>query len=192
MQANAERGAEMIKQVLSFAKGIAGERVTIQPKHLIREIVKVAEETFPQVHSDHTAPTRKLMGDERGPHANTAGDDESLCERRRDAMPHGGELTIEAENQAIDEMYAGMLRGANPGNFVVITVTDTGKGSRPEIIDRIFDPFFTTKAPGRGTGLGLATVQGIITSHGGFITVESQPGLGTKFKIRMPAHQAAT
>jgi CheY-like chemotaxis protein len=107
-------------------------------------------------------------------------------------MPHGGKLTIEAKNRRLDEMYAGMLKGASPGDYVVITVTDTGTGIPPEIIDRIFDPFFTTKEPGRGTGLGLATVQRIVTNHGGFITVESKPGLETSFKIYLPAHEAAS
>jgi hypothetical protein len=116
----------------------------------------------------------------------------NLCVNARDAMPNGGELTIEVENQAIDEIYAGTLRGARAGNFVVVTVTDTGTGIPPEIIDRIFDPFFTTKEPGRGTGLGLATVQGIVTNHDGFITVESNLGSGTKFKIHLPAHEAAS
>ncbi len=88
----------------------------------------------------------------------------NLCVNARDAMPNGGELMIQAENQILDEIYAGMLPGAYAGKFIVITVTDTGTGIPPEIIDRIFDPFFTTKAPGRGTGLGLATVQGIITN----------------------------
>jgi PAS domain S-box-containing protein len=190
MRANAERGAEMIKQLLSFARGTAGERVLIQPKHLIREIVGMAQETFPRsirlvqhlpeglwvINGDATQLHQALM---------------NLCVNARDAMPNGGALTIEADNHILDEIYAGMLRGASPGNFVVITVTDTGEGIPPEIIDRIFDPFFTTKAPGRGTGLGLASVQGIVTSHGGFITVESQPGTGTTFKIYLPAHEAA-
>jgi two-component system cell cycle sensor histidine kinase/response regulator CckA len=85
-----------------------------------------------------------------------------------------------------------MLKGASQGKYVVITISDTGDGIPPEIIDRIFDPFFTTKEPGQGTGLGLATVQGIVTGYSGFITVESQPGLGTKFKIYLPAHEAAS
>jgi CheY-like chemotaxis protein len=107
-------------------------------------------------------------------------------------MPRGGKLTIEAENRRLDEMYAGMLKGASPGDYVVITITDTGTGVPPEIIDRIFDPFFTTKEPGRGTGLGLATVQTIAANHGGFIIVESKPGRGTNFKIYLPAHEAAS
>jgi PAS domain S-box-containing protein len=190
MQASAERGAEMISQVLSFAKGVGGARVTIQPKHLIREIVKVMEETFPKflritqrlseslwaISGDATQLQQVLI---------------NLCVNARDAMPQGGALTIEAENHTLDEIYAGMLKGASPGKYVVITIADTGHGIPPEIIDRIFDPFFTTKEPGRGTGLGLATVQGIVTSHGGFITVESRPGTGTMFKIYLPAHEAA-
>ncbi|HEX5085953.1 MAG TPA: ATP-binding protein, partial [Blastocatellia bacterium] len=191
MQTNAERGAEMIKQVLSFAKGIAGERVTIQPKHLIREIVRVVEETFPRsiqitqrlpeglwtISGDATQLQQVLM---------------NLCLNARDAMPRGGALTIMAENRALDELYAGMLKGASSGNYVVITIGDTGHGIPPEIIDRIFDPFFTTKEPGRGTGLGLATVQGIVTGHGGFITVESESERGAKFEIYLPAIEAAS
>ncbi len=191
MLANAERGAEMIKQVLSFAKGIGGERVTIQPKHLIREIVRVAEETFPK-----SIQITQHLSD--GLWATSAAASQlhqvlmNLCVNARDAMPNGGALTIKADNQTLDEIYAGMLKGASPGKYVVITITDTGHGIPPEIIDRIFDPFFTTKEPGRGTGLGLATVQGIVISHGGFITVESRPGLGTEFKIYLPAHEAAS
>jgi CheY-like chemotaxis protein len=190
MHASAERGAEMISQVLSFAKGAGGARVTIQSKHLIGEIVRVVEETFPkllritqrlseglwEISGDATQLQQVLI---------------NLCVNARDAMPHGGALTIEAENHTLDEIYAGMLKGASPGKYVVITIADTGQGIPPEIVDRIFDPFFTTKEPGRGTGLGLATVQGIVTSHGGFITVESRLGTGTTFKIYLPAHEAA-
>jgi PAS domain S-box-containing protein len=190
MQANAERGAEMIKQVLSFAKGVGGERVAIQPKHLIREIVKVAEETFPKsirITQRISEALWATTGDATQLHQVLM----NLCLNARDAMPQGGALTIEAGNQSLDEIYAGMLRGAQAGNFVVVTVTDTGMGIPSEIIERIFDPFFTTKESGRGAGLGLATVQGIVTSHGGFITVESQPGTGTTFKIYLPAHETA-
>src|SRR5262249_51298483 len=170
---------------------LGGERVVIEPKHLIREIVGIAHETFPRsirieqrlseglwAINDHATQLHQALM--------------NLCVNARDAMPNGGALTIEAENQTLDEIYAGMLKGASPGKYVVITITDTGHGIPPEIIDRIFDPFFTTKEPGQGTGLGLATVQGIVTGHGGFVTVESQPGLGTKFKAYLPAHGAAS
>jgi hypothetical protein len=191
MRTNAERGAEMIKQLLSFARGTAGERVLVQPKHLIREIVGIARETFPRsirIEQDLPEGLWVINGDATQLHQALM----NLCVNARDAMPNGGALTIEAENQPLDEIYAGMLKGASPGKYVVITITDTGEGIPPEIINRIFDPFFTTKEPGRGTGLGLATVQGIITGHGGFITVDSQPGLGTKFKIYLPANEAAS
>jgi PAS domain S-box-containing protein len=191
MRTNAERGAEMIKQLLSFARGTAGERMLIQPKHLIREIVGIAQETFPRsirIEQRLSEGLWAINGDATQLHQAMM----NLCVNARDAMPNGGALTIEAENQTLDEIYAGMLTGASPGKYVVITITDTGHGIPPEIIDRIFDPFFTTKEPGQGTGLGLATVQGIVTGHGGFITVDSQSRLGTKFKIYLPAHEAAS
>jgi signal transduction histidine kinase/ActR/RegA family two-component response regulator len=191
MRTNAERGGDMIKQLLSFARGIAGERVLIQPKHLIREIVGITQETFPRsirVEERLSEGLWVINGDATQLHQAVL----NLCVNARDAMPRGGKLTIEAENRRLDEMYAGMLKGASPGDYVVITITDTGTGVPPEIIDRIFDPFFTTKEPGRGTGLGLATVQTIAANYGGFITVESKPGRGTNFKIYLPAHEAAS
>jgi CheY-like chemotaxis protein len=163
----------------------------IQPRHLIREIIGIAQETFPrsiQIERHLSDDLWVINGDATQLHQALI----NLCVNARDAMPSGGVLTIEAENQTLDEIYAGMLKGASPGKYVVITITDTGEGIPPEIIDRIFDPFFTTKEPGQGTGLGLATVQGIVTTHGGFITVESQPGLGTTFKIYLPANEAAS
>ncbi|MBS1791740.1 MAG: PAS domain S-box protein [Acidobacteria bacterium] len=190
MQANANRGAEMIRQVLSFAKGISGQRVVLQPKHLIREIVRIAEETFPKsvrIEQRLADDLWALNGDATQLHQVML----NLSVNARDAMPQGGTLTITAENRTLDKLYALMLKGAAPGNFVVITVTDTGVGISPENLDRIFDPFFTTKEPGQGTGLGLATVQGIATAHGGFITVESELGFGTKFSVYLPADEAA-
>lgn len=187
MESNAQRGSEMVKQVLSFAKGVGGRRTVLQSKHLIREIVHIAEETFPKsirieqqlaedlwpVSSDATQLHQVLL---------------NLCVNARDAMPDGGTLTISAENRQLDDLFAHMLKGANPGDFVVISIADTGIGIPPEIIERIFDPFFTTKESGQGTGLGLAAVQGIVANYGGFITVESQPGAGSKFEIYFPAY----
>jgi hypothetical protein len=102
-------------------------------------------------------------------------------------MPDGGTLTIAAENLVFDQHYAQMNPEAGPGPYVLITVTDTGTGMPLEILDRIFDPFFTSKEPGKGTGLGLATVQGIVKSHGGFVNVYSELGRGTQFRIYLPA-----
>jgi nitrogen-specific signal transduction histidine kinase/CheY-like chemotaxis protein len=191
MQANASRGAEMIKHVLSFAKGISGQRVILQPKHLIHEILQIAAETFPKsirIERKLADDLWMIRGDATQLHQVLL----NLCVNARDAMPQGGTLRIAAENQPLDTLYAQMLKGATAGNFVVITIADTGLGIAPEIIDRIFDPFFTTKEPGQGTGLGLATVQGIVANHGGFINVESKPGIGTKFSIYLPSNEVAS
>jgi hypothetical protein len=185
MQASAERGGKMISQILSFARGISGERALLQPKHLIREIVRIATETFPRsirIESHLSEGLWEVHGDATQLHQVLL----NLCVNARDAMPRGGTLTIKAENRILDKVYAQMLKGASPGNFAVITVTDTGEGISPEIIDRIFDPFFTTKEPGRGTGLGLAMVQGIVSNHHGFVLVESNPGSGTSFSVWLP------
>lgn len=113
----------------------------------------------------------------------------NLCVNARDAMPYGGILKISAENIFIDENYAGMHIDARVGHYVVITVTDTGVGIPPEILDRIFEPFFTTKELSKGTGLGLSTVLGIIKSHNGFINVYSEVGSGSQFKVYLPAQE---
>ncbi len=111
----------------------------------------------------------------------------NLTVNARDAMPHGGTLTISAKNLLVDEQYVRMNLEANVGPYIVITVADTGIGMPPEILDRIFEPFFTTKDVGKGTGLGLSTVRGIIKSHGGFINVHSEIAKGTEFKLFLPA-----
>jgi CheY-like chemotaxis protein len=101
-------------------------------------------------------------------------------------MPDGGTLTLSAENFDIDDHYASMTPGANAGPHVLLQVTDTGSGIPRHVIDKIFDPFFTTKEVGKGTGLGLSTVLGIVRSHGGFVSVFSEPGR-TVFKVFLPA-----
>jgi two-component system, cell cycle sensor histidine kinase and response regulator CckA len=111
----------------------------------------------------------------------------NLCVNARDAMVDGGTLSIVAENLAIDENYAKMHLDAQAGAYIVVTISDTGTGIAPEILDRIFDPFFTTKEIGKGTGLGLSTAIGIINSHHGWIDVESEVGKGTQFKVYLPA-----
>ncbi len=187
---NAKRGANLVKQVLSFARGVEGKRKILQVKFLISEIKQIAKETFPKSIEICTNLPQNLWtvsGDATQLHQVLL----NLCVNARDAMPHGGTLSISAENLFIDENYAGMNLDARTGSYLVITVTDTGMGIPAEILDRIFEPFFTTKEVGQGTGLGLSTVIGIIKSHGGFVKVYSEVGRGTQFKVFLPAVGAA-
>jgi hypothetical protein len=175
--------------VLTFAKGGRGERVAFSPRHLMKDLIKVLEGTFPKsVEIKYSIPNSlgMVLGDATQINQVLM----NLCVNGRDAMPSGGRLTLEAENVRVDEIYAAMRMAASPGQFVLIKVTDTGKGIPAEIREKIFDPFFTTKEPGKGTGLGLATVLRIVESHGGFVEVESEVGRGTTFKAYLPALEA--
>jgi hypothetical protein len=186
---NAKRGANLVKQVLSFARGLEGKYTILQVKHLISEIKQIAKETFPksiEIRTDISPYLGTVSGDATQLHQVLM----NLCVNARDAMPHGGILAITAENLFIDESYAQMHLDAQVGSYIVITVEDTGMGIPPEIMDRIFEPFFTTKDVGKGTGLGLSTVIGIIKSHCGFVNVYSEVGRGTQFKVYLPAEEA--
>ncbi len=186
--ANAKRGAALVKQVLSFARGLEGERTVVQVKHLILEIQQIAKETFPksiELYTDIAQHLWTVSGDATQLHQVLM----NLSVNARDAMPDGGTLSISASNLFIDENYARMNLEATVGSHIVITVADTGIGIPPGIVDRIFEPFFTTKVLGKGTGLGLSTVVGIIKSHGGFVNVHSEVGKGTQFKVYLPASE---
>lgn len=186
LEINAKRGSDLVKQVLSFARGVQGKPITLQIRHLILEVVKILKETFPksiEVTTDIPQNLWMVSGDSTQLHQVLM----NLCVNARDAMPNGGILRITAENLVIDENYVRMNLEAKPGAYIVISVTDTGVGIAGEILDRIFEPFFTTKEVGQGTGLGLSTVVGIIKSHGGFVNVYSEVGRGTQFKVYLPA-----
>jgi two-component system, cell cycle sensor histidine kinase and response regulator CckA len=186
IEESTERGAEMVRQILSFARGMEGRRVLVQIKHLVRDLEKVIGSTLPKSIAVGVRLARELwplLGDPTQLYQVLM----NLCVNARDAMPGGGRLTLAAENRWLDETAARAHPDARPGPYVQLRVADTGTGIPPAILDRIFDPFFTTKEIGKGTGLGLSTVLGIVRGHGGFLTVASEVGRGTEFTICLPA-----
>ena len=193
LENSARRAAGMVRQLLTFAKGAEGQRVSIQFLHLVKEMEKMIRGTFPKnielkVRMAVGLPT--VSGDATQLHQVLL----NLCVNARDAMPHGGKLTLEVEATEVDAAFVGSLRAADakPGHYLALRVTDTGTGIPPEIIDRIFEPFFSTKGPDKGTGLGLSTVMGIVKGHGGFLQVSSQVGRGTTFGIFLPAEKGGS
>jgi PAS domain S-box-containing protein len=186
IEVSARQGADIVRQVLSFARGLEGERLEIQPKHLLQDLGNILKGTFPKnIRLEFSIPNGlwTLWGDPTHVHQILL----NLCVNARDAMPNGGTLTVEIENCVLDEHYASMNSAAKPGRYVQISVTDSGTGIPRSIIDKIFEPFFTTKEMGKGTGLGLSTVMAVIKSHEGFVNVYSEPGKGTTFRVYLPA-----
>ena len=187
---SAQRGADMVRQLLSFARGVESQRLDVNVAQLIRDVGKIANDTFLKHIAIHTRIAPDLWtvpGDPTQIHQILV----NLCVNARDAMPRGGTLTISAGNIIVDSHYSGLSLEAAPGPHVYLEIMDTGTGMTPAVMERIFDPFFTTKELGQGTGLGLSTSIAIIKSHGGFLEVKSEPGRGTTFKIHLPAHPAS-
>lgn len=183
---SARRGAEMVRQLLSFAKGTEGIRVPLKPERLASELESLMRGSFPKniqtvVHCDAALPN--VLGDATQVHQILL----NLCVNARDAMPDGGTLKLELLHWEVDAMFASSVPDAKLGSYLAMRVSDTGAGIPPEILDRIFDPFFTTKGPDKGTGLGLSTVMGIVKGHGGFLQVSSQLGKGSIFTVYLPA-----
>lgn len=188
IEMSARRGADIVQQVLSFARGVDGQRIEIQPIYLLKDIERLIKDTFPKdirlsLNFDREVWT--ILGDPTQVHQILL----NLCVNARDAMPNGGNLSINVENRMLDQQYVAMNIEAKPGPYVALSVTDSGSGIPPEILDKIFEPFFTTKEVGKGTGLGLSTVMAIVKSHGGFVNVYSELGVGTTFKVYLPAEQ---
>ncbi|MBD2078341.1 response regulator [Leptolyngbya sp. FACHB-17] len=185
-ETNTKRGAALINQILSFARGAESKRRALQVRYVIAEIKQIIDGTFPksiEVSTQIDTDLQVVSADTTQLHQVLM----NLCVNARDAMPAGGCLSVSAQNLWIDESYAHMHLDAKVGPYIVISVADTGSGISPDAIDHIFDPFFTTKEVGKGTGLGLSTVNSIIRSHGGFINVYSEVGQGTQFKVHLPA-----
>jgi len=157
----------------------------------MKEIAKILKQTFPKSIEIRTAladPLWPLVADATQLHQVLM----NLSVNARDAMPNGGTLTLQAANFFVDETFAAMNPEAAVGPFVVVRVTDTGTGIPVHIRERIFEPFFTTKSLEKGTGLGLSTVRGIVRSHGGFVSVYSEVGKGTEFRVYLSAQKSAT
>lgn len=192
LNTSARRGADVVKQILSFARGVEGNRIALQMGTLLAEIKKILQETLfnksIEIQTDIAEDVWLVSADITQLHQVLM----NLCVNARDAMPNGGVLSLRVQNLWLDEQQAHRSLAAKPGPYVVITVNDTGVGISPDILDRIFDPFFTTKEIGKGTGLGLSAVLGIIKSHGGFVEVQSQVGMGSQFQIYLPAIEAMT
>ncbi|CEF48995.1 unnamed protein product [uncultured bacterium] len=186
IETSAKRGADMVRQVLSFARGAEGERLEVQVHHLLKDLEKIVRDTFPKNIIVRTVVAPNLWTVSADPtqlHQVLL----NFCVNARDAMPGSGTLVLLAENVMLEEQEARLTPGAQAGPHVAMQVEDTGTGIPREILDRIFDPFFTTKEIGKGTGLGLSTAMGIVKSHGGFIRVYSEPGRGSKFRVFFPA-----
>jgi PAS domain S-box-containing protein len=189
IERSVRRGSDLVKQVLLFARGSQTSYEAVRLGDVVREIQAIITSTFPKditletsvakdvqtVSGDATQLTQVLL---------------NLCVNARDAMPRGGHLIISARNHVMSDTEA-LLHGSVAGSaYTVLEVADTGEGMSKEITDRIFDPFFTTKEVGSGTGLGLSTVQGIVSNHGGFVTVSSTLGEGSTFTVHLPARAA--
>ena len=185
----ARRSADLVKQLLSFAKGAEGERLPVQLRPLVKEMERLVRSTFPKnielrVECQKRLPV--ILGDATQLHQVLL----NLLLNARDAMPDGGTLSLDMRSATVDASMETEILGVAPGRYVVVRVTDSGTGIPPELLDRIFDPFFTTKDADKGTGLGLATSLGIIKGHSGFIRVYSTPGQGTTFSVYLPVHDA--
>lgn len=181
----AQRGANIVKQVLTFARGVEGERTVVQPRYLLKEVAQLAEETFPrsiEVRTESGKDVPAVRGDVTQLHQVLL----NLAVNARDAMPQGGRLTLGVRRAIVDELRARASSRLTPGEYVELSVTDTGTGIADEVLEHMFEPFFTTKPRGKGTGLGLSTVYGIVRSHGGAVEVETQLGRGTTFRVLLP------
>ncbi len=186
IEESTKRGANLIKQILAFARGVEGERLPLKIQPMLLEVLQVIRQTFPKnIEIESHLPAHDLpsvSADATQLHQVLM----NLCVNARDAMPDGGKLTLSAKQQQVDKSDARKFLEARVGAYMVITVRDTGTGIPEKLRERIFDPFFTTKEQGKGTGLGLSTVLGIVKDHEGFIQVESEMGQGSCFKVFLP------
>jgi CheY-like chemotaxis protein len=186
----AERARDLVRQILTFSRKAEADLRPVSLNRAVREALKLLEPTLPKM-IDIQA---RLAEDLRLVNADPTQVDQvllNLAANAADAMPEGGRLTIETSNVVLGEEHRRRHPEASPGGYVMLSVADTGHGMDKQTAARIFDPFYTTKEVGKGTGLGLATVYGIVKAHNGYIYCASQPGQGTTFEMFLPVLHAA-
>ena len=185
IEQTALKSKELVQRILTFSRKVESKRRPLDLNQEIKEIEKLLYRTIPKmikielyleeglkkINADPVQLEQVVM---------------NIAVNARDAMPRGGVLTIETANITLSEKYAKSHLGAVPGDYVLLSISDTGEGMDKETLDRIFEPFFTTKEMGKGTGLGLSMVYGIVKDHGGYILCYSEKGKGTTFKIYFP------
>jgi CheY-like chemotaxis protein len=191
LEVSTTRAADMVKQVLTFARGVHGQRSPIQVRHVLKDVEKIIGETLLRairVHSDIPGDLWIVNADGTQLHQLFM----NLCVNARDAMSGRGEIRISARNVVIDETRKQHGLELQPGSYIAVDVKDSGSGIPPGVIEKIFEPFFTTKDAGKGTGLGLSTVQSIVRSHGGFMEVQTEIDRGTTFTVYLPSATSKT
>ena len=186
---SAQRGAEMVSRILTFARGTGGLKTKLQIDPVLSEVARLLKSVLPpsinlEIKIEPGLPA--VLGNSTQLHQVLM----NLCVNARDAMPGGGNLLVSAQGTVLENYTSQWEVQPISGQFTTISVSDTGQGMSPDILGRIFEPFFTTKSPEKGTGLGLATVRGIVRNHGGFIEIFTEPGRGATFRVHFPAAQA--
>ncbi|MCA1959570.1 MAG: PAS domain S-box protein [Desulfomonile sp.] len=182
----AQSGADLVRMLLTFSRRIEPQLRPVDLNHLLEHVKKMLSRMVPKMIDIELRPAERL----EAVHADPAQVEQvlvNLAVNARDAMPDGGRFTIETRSVTLDDEYCGTHVGVTPGRYVMLAVSDTGHGMDRETLAHIFEPFFTTKEAGRGTGLGLSMVYGIVKQHRGHITCYSEPGVGTEFKVYFPA-----
>jgi signal transduction histidine kinase len=180
IQKSVSHATDLIRQILTFGRGVDEIKNNININSIVSDIVYMIKSTFPKtitITQDSSEDLWDITGNQTQINQVLL----NLCVNARDAMSKEGSLKISTKNIIVDQAC-----GMEPGKYLEISVSDTGEGISPEIINNVFEPFFTTKEKGKGTGLGLATTKEIVKKHGGFIKLKSEPGVGTEFKIYFP------
>lgn len=185
MEQAAHRGSGLVRQILTFARGSEGQSEYVTLKFILGEVCRLIEKALPTsitLRTELAANTPQVYGDPTQIHQLLM----NLCVNARDAMPEGGSLNIAIESVSLDSSSIQDIPAGRVGNWVRVSVSDTGTGMPPEVLKRLGEPFFTTKPEGRGTGLGFATVRTILERHQGFMKIESEPGVGSCFHLFLP------